>query len=177
MPACVGSQPIGCGGEIIRVADAVRQQPIRGRHLVERGRRQGVVDEVDAGGERTFHAGDHDVEIIEGAECDLAHATAFGGLRIDVVEVREAGRIFDLAEQREPVLPDRLFGLRRHAREPLRRQRREGQGKRAAYKGAAGKADRHEASQDVRHQVRCLKIMPERRRIALNLTHVPVTCR
>src|SRR5262249_37703306 len=40
-----------------------------------------------------------------GAESTLTHRPSLGGIGIDVVEVLETGRIFEIAEQRQPVPP------------------------------------------------------------------------
>src|SRR5262249_17419106 len=58
-----------------------------------------------AGGDRALQSGDDLVEIIECAERDQAHAAGLRRTRIDVVEMLEAVRIFELAEQREAVPP------------------------------------------------------------------------
>ena len=50
-------------------------------------------------------AGDDLVEIVEGAERDQPHDAALRRLRVDVVEMLEACRIFELAEQRQAVPP------------------------------------------------------------------------
>ena len=94
MPFGIGAQAIGDGGKIGRMADAFRQQTVFGRDFVERGHHQRVVDKVDSGSQRALHAGNDHVEIVERAERDLARAAAFRRFRIDVVEMRKAGRIF-----------------------------------------------------------------------------------
>ena len=84
-------------------------------------RHQRIQGKVDSGGERTFYAGNNHIEVVKGTDCDLACATAFGCLRVDIVEVCKVGGIFQFAEQRKPVPPYRSPGLRGHARKPLRR--------------------------------------------------------
>ena len=76
-----------------------------GRHFVERRYQQRVGDHACAGRNRALQPRHHLIEIVEGAECVQAHAAAFGRTRIDVVEVLEAGRVFELAEQRQAVPP------------------------------------------------------------------------
>ena len=67
---------------------------------------------LDAGRERAFHARDHEVEIVEGADRDLARRAGLRRIGIDVVELLEAGRIFQVAEQRQTVTPRRFLRLR-----------------------------------------------------------------
>ena len=62
--------------------------------------------------ERAFDAGDRAVEIVEGAERDLPRRAAFRRVGVDVVELLEAGRIFEVAEQRQAVPPDPFLRLR-----------------------------------------------------------------
>ena len=57
-----------------------------------------------------FYACDHHVEIVEGADRDLPHRAAFRRGGVDVVELLEAGGIFEIAEQRHR--PWRQAGLR-----------------------------------------------------------------
>ena len=66
------------------------------------------------GGERAFDAGNREIEIVKRADLDLTYGAALRGLRIDVVEALEAGRVFDLAEQRQRMPPGRFAhaGLR-----------------------------------------------------------------
>src|SRR6185437_1184033 len=68
--------------------------------------------------ERALDAGDDDIEIVECADRDHPRDAAFGRVRIDIVEPFEVGRILDVAEQRERVLPNRSIGcgLRRRDR-------------------------------------------------------------
>ena len=84
------------------------QRAVFGRDLVQGRRRERFVDQLNAAGERAFDAGNHKVEIIKRPDLDLTHGAALGRIRIDVVEVLEAGRVLDLAEQRQRVPPDRL---------------------------------------------------------------------
>ena len=121
MPFGAGAQAVGAAREIVRVADRFRQQAVFGRHFVERGRHQRVVDAADAGRHRTFHPPNHDIEIVERPDRHLAHQAAARRLRIDVVEMLEAGRVFQFAKQRQSVPP----GLRRHRGLGLRFQRAE----------------------------------------------------
>ena len=105
-PSCqraLRPQAVGDGTVIFRVARALGDQAIFRRHFVERRRHQRVVDQLDAGGERPLHPGDDEIEIVEGADSALAHHAALRGVRIDVVEMLEVGRVFEVAEQRQAV--------------------------------------------------------------------------
>ena len=55
-----------------------------------------------------LHAGDEEVEIVEGVLDAEAHEPALRRVRVDVVEMPEAGRVFRLAEERVRVAPFRL---------------------------------------------------------------------
>src|SRR5207244_2902775 len=61
-------------------------------------------------GERALDAGNRQIEIVERSNQDLPRDAALGGVRIDVIEAFEIDRIFDVAEQRQRVAPDRLAG-------------------------------------------------------------------
>ena len=71
-----------------------------GGNFVQRRCHQGIRGKLDPGSDLAFHAGHDHVEIVKGTECDLAYASAFGRLRIDVIQVRKVGRIFHIAEKR-----------------------------------------------------------------------------
>ncbi len=98
VPFRFGAQSEGGKGEVVRVAQRLGEEPIAARYLVERWHQQRVVVEVDADGERAFHAVDHDVEVVVGAAHDLSRGTALGGGGVDIVELLEACRIFQVAE-------------------------------------------------------------------------------
>ncbi|MGY4367594.1 hypothetical protein ACVW1A_003659 [Bradyrhizobium sp. LB1.3] len=117
MPFGVGPQTIGDEGKIVRVADGLGQRAVFGRDFVERGRREGFVNECNGAGDLPLHTGDDDVEIVECADGDLARDAAFGRFRIDVVEALEVRGVLDLSEQRQRVAPGERTGrLRvRHA--------------------------------------------------------------
>ena len=76
------------------MADGFGEQSVLGGHLVERRDQQRVVNEADAGCERAFYARDHEVEIVVGADRDLARRAGLGRIGIDVVELPEAGGYF-----------------------------------------------------------------------------------
>ena len=82
------------------MADGFGQLAVLGRNLIQRLRHERFVDQLNAGSERAFDAGDHKVEIIKRPDLDLTYGAAFRRVRIDVVEAFEAGRVFDFAEQR-----------------------------------------------------------------------------
>ena len=92
------------------MADGLGQRAVLGRDFVERGRREGFVDECHGTGDLPLHTGDDDVEIVECADGDLARDAAFGRFRIDVVEALEVCGILDLSEQRQRVPPGGLAG-------------------------------------------------------------------
>ena len=120
MPFCFRPQP-KCGrGEIVRIAHRLGKQSIFARYFVKRRHEQRLVDEIDALDERAFDAGDRHIEVVEGTERDLARRAAFRRFRIDVVELLETGRIFQVAEQRYAVPPDQTccFFLRFGAARP-----------------------------------------------------------
>ena len=70
------------------------------------------------------------VEIVVGAERDLPRRAAFRRVGTDVVELLEAGRIFEVAEQRKAVPPDPFLRLRgigpRRKRQPPGGEREQG---------------------------------------------------
>ena len=101
VPARVGAQPIGDRRKIVRMADRFGQQTIFGGNFVQRRGRQRLGEQLGAHGEAALHARRDHVEIVEGAERDLSHRAALRRSRIDVVEMLEARRIFDVAEQRQ----------------------------------------------------------------------------
>ena len=105
VPASIGAQPVDHIGEIVGMGRGLRKQAIRRRHFIERLAGQGLVDQADATGNRSLQAGDHLIEIVESTDFKLAHGTALGRVRIDVIEAFEAGRIFDVVEQRHRVPP------------------------------------------------------------------------
>ena len=98
MPSRFRPQPVGGGGEILGVAHRFGDKSVFGGHLVSRGRHQGVVDERNAAGDRAFDARNHGIEIVEGADSNLAHDAAFRRFGVDVFELLEAGRIFQVSE-------------------------------------------------------------------------------
>src|SRR5262249_9644841 len=81
---------------------------------------KGIENEVDALNESAFHSGNDRIEIVERAECDLPRRAGFRSARIDVVELFEARRIFQLTEFREAVAPDVLCPCRGGGPYPVR---------------------------------------------------------
>ena len=113
VPFRLAAQTIGDGRKIVGMADRLGQQAVFGRDFVERRRHQRFVDELGRPmRSMPFTPATTTIEIVERADRDLADDAALGRVRIDVVEVLEAGRIFDVAEQRQAVAPDRLGRLR-----------------------------------------------------------------
>ncbi len=113
VPFCFSTQPIGCRGEIVRIADGFRDQAVLGGHFVQRRRQKRVVDVVDPGRQRAFDASNHDIEIVVGSDRNLPHGAAFRCRGVDVVELLEAGGIFQVAKQGKPVPPELILRLRR----------------------------------------------------------------
>src|SRR5262249_15066788 len=68
-------------------------------------------DLEDARSDRAFHLSDHQIEIVKGTKAREAHRPALGGIRIDVIEILEVWRIFELAELRHSVPPNSLLSL------------------------------------------------------------------
>ena len=106
MPFRFCPQSKGGRGEVVRIAHRLGEQSVFARYFVERRHQQRLVDEIDAEDERAFDSGDHHVEVVVGAERDLARRAALRRVRVDVVELLEAGRIFQVAEQRHAVPPN-----------------------------------------------------------------------
>jgi hypothetical protein len=130
------------------MADRLGQQTVFGRYLVERGYEQGVGGRSDAHGDRSLQPADHLVEIVERAEGDHAYGAGLRRFRIDVVEMLEAGRVFELPEQREAVPPPRIGfrpGLGRSGRREERHaesieDRRQGRKDAGGDEGSTGQA-------------------------------------
>jgi hypothetical protein len=110
VPARLLAQAVGDGRMVRRMPHRFGEEPVLGRDLVLRLLHQRVVDERDAPFERALHAGDEEVEVVEGVLHAEPHQPAPRRLGVDVVELREAGRVFEVAHEREPVPP---FILRR----------------------------------------------------------------
>src|SRR5262249_24968533 len=113
-------KPEGHRRQVFGEAYGFGEQSVDTGHFVERGSEKGIEDEVDALNEGAFDAGDHRIEIVERAERDLRGRTRLWGARIDVVELLEACRIFQLTELREAVMPDALCLFRRRRTYPVR---------------------------------------------------------
>ena len=109
VPFCFRPQPIGGRGEVVRIAHRLGKQPVFARYFVERRHQQRVVDAIDAEDERAFDAGDRHVEVVVGAKRDLPRRTALRRAGVDIVELLEAGWIFQFAERRYAVPPRRGF--------------------------------------------------------------------
>ncbi len=145
LPARDGAQAVGDRRAVGRIGDGFRQQTVVGGNLVERRGGQAFGDEPQPARQRAFDAGNDLVEVVEGAEGALPQSAADRRLRVDVVEMLEAGGVFRLAEERQPVLPGagRRFTAGRGAR-----QRRRGQDlERRRSQGRGGGADEGPAAQ------------------------------
>src|SRR5450830_1413043 len=114
--SCLWTQREAVGQPVVGDANATRGQPIHAVGLVARAHHQGRESELHALGGVTFQ--DVAVERIEGLErlielpvrADLREHAALGCIRIDVIEVREVGRIFQIAEGGHAVTPGILRG-------------------------------------------------------------------
>ena len=89
MPFRLRPQPIADRGKIVRIAQRLGNQSVFARYFVERGHRERVVDQIDAGGERAFDAGNHRVEIVERAVSDLPRGAGLRRRGVDVIELLE----------------------------------------------------------------------------------------
>ena len=94
------------------MAHRLGKQPVIARYFVERRHQQRVVDAIDAEDERAFDPGDRHVEVVVGAKRDLPRRAALRRVGVDVVELLEAGWIFQFAVRRYAVPPRRLCCLR-----------------------------------------------------------------
>ena len=87
MPLRFGTQPEGDCGIVVRIAHGLGQQSVFARHFVERGDEKRLVEEFDAGGRRSFDAGDHVIKGVKGwllidlLEHEMAVSTFFGHRR------------------------------------------------------------------------------------------------
>src|SRR5262245_44674507 len=97
---------------VIRVTDGLGEQSVFGRHFIQRRRGQRLREKLRAGSDAALHAGHDHVEIIERAERALAHGAALRRVWINVLEMLESFRIFNVAEQRQRVAPDLRLRLR-----------------------------------------------------------------
>ena len=120
VPARVGTQAVFDVRKIIRMGHLLGQEAVGGGDLVLGLRDQPLVDQRDAAGDGALHSGHDDIEIVEGADRDLAHHAILRGVRIDVIEALEVGGILDVAEHREGVPPGRRAGGRRRGRAAAR---------------------------------------------------------
>jgi len=112
MPAGRRAQPVNDVGKIVRIGRGFRQQPIGGRRFVECAGRQRLNDQADTPGERSLQPLDHHVEVVEGANFEQSDGAAFRRIRIDIIETLEVDGVFEFAERRQRVPPDR-FACRR----------------------------------------------------------------
>src|SRR5262249_11260968 len=99
------TQAVGDGGEIRRMRDRFSEQAVFGRCLIQRRREKCFVDEIKSAGQSTFPARHDHIEIVVRAERGLTNSAAFWGMRVDVIEVRETGGVFELTEERQSVSP------------------------------------------------------------------------
>ncbi len=88
--------------------DALGDERVFAAGLVLRGDRQGVEDLADPGGRDALD--DKRVKRVVGADRRKLHRAALRGLRVDILEILEAGRVFQLTEERQAVAPGRRHG-------------------------------------------------------------------
>src|SRR5262245_28903252 len=112
MVAGGGAQAKGRGRKVRGMTDRFRDQPVMGGRFVERWHHQRVANRAGSRREQAPDPGYRRVEVIESADRREAYRPTFRRLRIDVVKMPEAGRIFEIAEQRQTVPPLRLGVLR-----------------------------------------------------------------
>ena len=103
----------GDGAAVVRHLDRLRDEAIERERLIEAARHQALDDKV-ADPVRRHAAHDQRIETVEGAESAHRQTTALGRIRIDVREMREAGRLFGAAIEGDAV---RRRGLRSARRE------------------------------------------------------------
>ena len=140
MPARLRAQAEGDGGKILRIGEGLGEQAVGRARLVEGGGGQGLVDQAEALFGRSLHAGDDEVEAVEGALRAEAHQAALRGVRVDVVEMREACGIFRLVRAGPNRAAMALPGLRRGREGEAGRE--EARQKGADHKASPGKARR-----------------------------------
>ena len=90
---------------IVRMTGGFGKEPVFRRNLIERRRHERFHEQLGPESDAALHARHHRIEIVEGAECDLAYGAALRSIWIDVIKMLEAIRIFDIAEQRQRMLP------------------------------------------------------------------------
>ena len=94
------------GGMVVRVRHPFRDQAVGGGFLVRARRHQLVINQTDAGRDRTLDG--EGIEGIEAAERPLAHAPALGRVRINPIELLVFGTEFRGPNQGNGMLLDRL---------------------------------------------------------------------
>ena len=128
-----GAQAKGGGRKVRGVTDRFRDQSVMGRRFVERRRHQRVANRAGSRSQQALEPGHDLVEVVERAERHQAYRPSFRRLRIDVVEMPEAGRISEVAEQRQTVPPLRIGALRaRRCCRPWRLAKQGGDGGKGA---------------------------------------------
>ena len=101
--AGAGAQAKGGVRKVRRMTDRFRYQPVIGRRFVERWHHQRVANRAGSRSEQAPGSGYCLVEVVESAQRHEAYSSTFRRLRIDVIKVPEARRIFEVAEQRQTV--------------------------------------------------------------------------
>src|SRR5262249_40943879 len=137
MMARVGAQAEGRRAKVARMGDRFGNEPVVGRYFVERRRQQRVGEDARSCRDRSLQPGDDLVEVVERAQRHQAHAPTLGRARVDVVEMLEARRIFELSEQRQSMLPvERMFLRARRGAEKRRSKSIEDRGESCENAGA-----------------------------------------
>jgi hypothetical protein len=120
-----GAQTECCRRKVVRVADGLGEQAIIGGHFVERRRQQGSQMTLAPIASEPFTPPTTSLKLSKVPKCRHPHHAQLRRVGIDVVETREAGRVFELSEQRQAVPPcgplvARLRGGWTHKHPPAR---------------------------------------------------------
>ena len=106
-------KPEGDRAFVVRYRNPLRQEAVFRVRLVHRLRHQRVVDGRGRGRRRALD--DEGIEAVEGPPAQTGHRAALRRVRIDIVEMREIGAVFQVAMNREAVMTFRVLGLCIHA--------------------------------------------------------------
>src|SRR5262249_60272150 len=107
--------------KLARRGDRCGKGRVAGRYSAGRRRPRRGGEDARSRRDRSLQPGDDLVEVVERAQRHQAHAPTLGRVRIDVVEMLKARRIFELSEQRQSMLPvERMFLRARRGAEKRR---------------------------------------------------------
>jgi hypothetical protein len=102
----LGAQVEDRPGTVHRILDRLGNQTVHRVRLVRGGDHEAVIEHSREARCRTSQ--DIGVHAVEGAERPCGKLSAFRGIRVDVVEMREVDRIFQIAEGRYAMGDDNL---------------------------------------------------------------------